>query len=162
VLKCSDRFPARRICCAASAFVLFLASCANRVQQTCFKETGAEVWIERHWQNAATDRATAPASLSIRFTADSAGAPRGSWQALIRIAADSIGAVAQSMRVTADGSASVSLGAGTYSIGVLELMFVPVRRKIRLEAGERVEVDLQRRGAAHCLAPAVMTGPSVR
>jgi hypothetical protein len=100
--------------------------------------------------------------LSIRFTADSAGPPGGSWQALIRITADSIGAVAQSMRVTADGSASVSLGAGTYVIRVHELMLVPVRRKIRLEAGERVEVDLQRRGAAYCLAPVVMTGPSVR
>ncbi len=61
------------------------------------------------------------------------------------------------MRVRSDGTASLEVPPGRYTIRVVELLLVSVQGQIRVANGERVEIELQRRHAAYCLGPVVRT-----
>ena len=138
---------------AASVFV----SCAQSSTRTCFPGGGAEVWVERHFvsdPSVSTSRAT----LTVRLMADSAGVPVGGWQAVVHVFRDTSDQVVRSMRFQPEGTASLEVSSGHYTIRIAELKYVTVRRAVTVARGERVEVELQRRHAAYCLGPVVRTG----
>ena len=145
--------------CGAVVFVAILpVSCAHRSPQKCFPGGGSEVWVERHYAPAPLQSTSRVSSLKVRLVPDSAGVPEGGWQTAIYVVSDTAEGRVSYMRLDPDGTASIELPSGRYTIRVAELTFVSVHRSLRVTPGERVEIELQRRRAAYCLGPVVRTG----
>ena len=136
----------------SALLVPLLVACFHRSTTTCFPGGGLEVWIERHWRTEGSQLTP----LRIELTPDSAGVPEMGWQTTV-VVTDTLNANLKQLVIPNDGRFTMQLAPGTYIIHVRELKFVSVHRRVTLEAGERVDVHLQRQHSPYCLLPIVRT-----